>query len=140
MPYCVKKLEVYPLIYKRAWGMYDDAQSIASIEELYQLPAYATSDELHDLTAVTDYQVTYRQLAALAEDTVEKDQANKNPFKRVAYVVASDVGFGSGRVYQAISEGSSEDFRVFRSLETAMEWLGVPLSALDEIEHQSANR
>lgn len=140
MPYSIKAIAGYSLIYRRAWGIFDDAQSIAANEALLQIPGHDALDELLDMTAVTDYRVSYQQLVALAEDTREKDLANGNPPKRVAYVVGNDIGFGSGRVYQAVSEGSSEDFRVFRSLAAAAEWLGVPLSALDEAESRSAER
>ncbi len=45
---------------------------------------------------------------------------------RSALVVASDLGYGLARMYQAIAEGSSIETHIFRDMDEARHWLGLP--------------
>ncbi len=55
-------------------------------------------------------------------------RAQRNPFRtdsRRAVVVASDEAFGMARMYGSYSDSAPDQFRVFRELGSALEWVGL---------------
>ena len=69
------------------------------------------------LEEVIQFQETVRRLAPAA------------PKRQVAIVVARDIGFGLSRMAETYADmaGVVADYYVTRSLEEAMDWLGVPM-------------
>ena len=49
---------------------------------------------------------------------------------RWAMIVSEDLTYGLGRMFEAFMDESPRVFRVFRSMQDALEWLGVDVSAL----------
>jgi len=113
------------LIYKEVWGEYDDGQSRSAMAEFDAIDGRRELDELHDLRRVTHYDLSTEWMKDVAWTNVARRSIESLPTKRVAYVVNADVGFGMGRLYQAITDSSSETFRVMRSIADAEAWLGV---------------
>ncbi len=83
-------------------------------------------DRLADYSGVTKLSVTTGGLHRLAMAAQGFD-----PFRwgrRLAIVVSGETGFGVGRQYQGMRRSSPYEIRLFRSLEDAQEWLGIPSS------------
>lgn len=125
MPYRFVVDRAQRLVYKEVWGEYDDAQSKSALAEFDAIEDHRDLDELHDLRRVTCFGLSTDWMKDVAWTNVARRSIESLPTKRVAYVVDADVGFGMGRLYQAITETSSESFRVMRTLEEAEAWLGV---------------
>ena len=103
-----------------------------TIEQLAQLLQNVVSD--------TDYSISFNVLSDLCELTCDfsYDQLHElasnfpKPEKAVAgtksaLVADSDFTYGIGRVWASITENrTSEQTRVFRSMQEALEWLGLP--------------
>ena len=81
-------------------------------------------DRLADYSGVTKLSVTADGIQRLATAARGFD-----PFRwgiRLAIVVSGETGFGVGRQYQGMRMEAPYEIRLFRSVEDAMEWLGIP--------------
>lgn len=86
-------------------------------------PAFrADYSQLTDLTEMTGTSVTSDEIQQLARGSPFV------PAARRAAVAPADVAFGLTRMFASFRESNSpqEQFRVFRKLEDAMEWLALP--------------
>jgi len=100
----------------------DDALDLASryANELERSPG------LHELVDARDLQVADLSSSALREIAEVFRRPRTAPAgSRVALVASSDAAYGLARMYQALREDSSAEFRVFRDLESARSWLGL---------------
>lgn len=75
--------------------------------------------ELLDMRGVTGFEVSSEAVRALTQLDLF------DPSARRAFVVASDLAFGLARMY-SLARGPHEQLRVFRSVEEARAWLGLP--------------
>lgn len=125
------------LAYKRVTGIYGDEDAQAAILEWRRLVAeegVSEYDEFHDLTWVTQYEVSIDGIRAMALSS-RRSRLERNEIpKRVAYVVPSDLGYGTGRIYSAMIDVAGEDFKVFRNLAEATFWLEIPADSLDFLD------
>lgn len=55
---------------------------------------------------------------------------------KVAVVAQRDLSFGIARMYEAFSESVPWDFVVFRAIDAALAWLGVPDSVVDGLDRE----
>ena len=53
--------------------------------------------------------------------------------QKVAVVAPNDISFGLARMYEVLSNDVPWDFVVFRSMEAALAWLGVPEDLINRI-------
>jgi hypothetical protein len=109
------------IVYSRCWGVLTDDQLEAAAEALGSDPRFDPSfRHLADFLGVTQILVTSRGVRAIATATPFRRNARR------AFVVASDEAFGLTRMFGFFTESSVEDFGIFRALEPAFEWLGLP--------------
>ncbi len=116
------------LIYKQVWDVYDESQLVASRAAFQKLPESLRYDELHDLTGVRSYAISYVGIEKLADDVNELYLRDNYPSKKVAYVAPLDAAYGTARAYQVLQHETNEEFRVFRKLDEGCAWLGVDIS------------
>jgi hypothetical protein len=82
-------------------------------------------DELIDLSSVEDGgEITSQALRRVAGMFTRTDQTPERT--RVAIVATTDVHYGLSRMYQAFRSESPLDLRVFRDIDQARAWLGLP--------------
>jgi len=112
-------------LFARGIGRVTDAEMLAYAKQVasdHVLPA--GHRQLMDLRRVETFDLTADGLRDVASIFVrlerDPDQA------RVAIVVEADVGFGIARMYQAFRDESAVPLRVFRDLDEACSWLGLP--------------
>tara|TARA_R110002072_G_scaffold89232_2_gene199810 strand:+ start:2334 stop:2753 length:420 start_codon:yes stop_codon:yes gene_type:complete len=129
MPYIYAVRHDLKLVHKRVWGVYSDAEAQAADIEWRELLAVAPEilgyDELHDLTSVTEYQVSVEAVRKIASEYNRFRQQVEATPSRTAYIVPSRIAFGTGRVYQALIEVSGVHFSVFEGLQEGLDWLGI---------------
>lgn len=82
--------------------------------------------ELDDWRAVTRNDVSSACLRALAESWNKRDLYVDTADAKVAAVAPRDVEFGLNRMYQMFRSGSPVEFGLFREMEEAEAWLGLP--------------
>jgi hypothetical protein len=83
-----------------------------------------------DLSKITAIHLDFRELADIARDRREA-YAERPPVKS-AFLAISALAYGVARMFGALMEPSPIEVQVFRKVENAAQWLGVPVEALRE--------
>ena len=68
---------------------------------------------------------------------VQQQYRNTTARPKVAVVAPGDVSFGLARMYEFFSNTAPFDFVVFRAVDAALAWLGVPDTLLDNLEQDT---
>ncbi|MGI9627840.1 MAG: hypothetical protein ACR2QM_13470 [Longimicrobiales bacterium] len=119
------------LLVTRFSGVVDDGQLVGVYTELVGHPEWrAGLDEFADLRGADLTAVSSEGLRRVAELS-ERLHSGADKVPRTAVLVDQDVNFGLGRMYEAFSAESPETLQLFRDLDAALEWLGVPPDVLD---------
>ena len=123
------------LVLSRAWGVLSDAELFAHARALKLDTRFSpTSQQLVDFGGVTSLYVTVDGVRTMV---------GLNPWgrgSRRAAVAPSDLAFGLARMYEALTQLEHGEFQVFRTMNEAMEWLGLTgvqselLSALAQVD------
>ena len=82
--------------------------------------------EVLDLRCVSQSELTLLELIELAQ-TIDPFSANA----RRAIVTGSDLMYETSRIYQAVRDQDT-NIRVFRNMEDAQRWLGIPGDSAEE--------
>lgn len=122
MPYEFEVVHNKRLIIKRVWGVYNDTEANESTSEFSRIDVHDKYDELHDLTAVTSYDVSTKTISSRTKKSVAAEDSNFLG-KRVAIVVPSKLVHGMSRMYEAYHEGSKEEICIFNERQHAEIWL-----------------
>ena len=107
----------------------------ASVEDVNQFLRTIRADPEYDPYYHTLNDI--RQLRSLFEEKqssiiLQEINQLKREFRiKSASVVSSDVQFGIGRMYDVFHERINIDYRVFRDMESACEWLGADWEAIE---------
>jgi hypothetical protein len=112
------------LVFSRGWGVVTDDELLWHAKTLRADPRFHPG---------------FRQVVSfldLTEARVSADGvrgvAHINPFRtdsRRAFVVPSDLAFGLARMFEAHTNSDQEQFRIFRLLGPAFEWVGLDPAA-----------
>lgn len=54
---------------------------------------------------------------------------------KIAVIAPKDLSFGMARMFEAFSDTVPFNFGVFREIDAALAWLGVPENLLEDLEH-----
>jgi hypothetical protein len=111
-----------PLVLSRARGIVIVEDILAHMDRLFvdsHVPI--PYRELYDTRASTEYDVSSVDLRSLGKQTVSLGERFIGG--RVAMVADGDLAFGLGRMFEAFTEKSRLEFRVFREPDEARAWL-----------------
>ena len=111
-------------LFTRVFGVFTDADARGLVEDLRSDPDFDSSlNQLFDARGVTSLELSgtcVREIAAvrmLGEGS------------RRAFVVGSDVAFGMARMFEMLRDDALDQIRVFKNIEDARAWLGLPAEA-----------
>jgi hypothetical protein len=114
------------LVITRAWGVLIEEDLFGHAAALGADPRFRRDmRQLLDFREVTQLQISGATL---------RQMVDRNPFgagARRAIVVGSEVAYGMARMFQTFKDATPDRLEVFRSLERALEWLGLTDSAAD---------
>lgn len=109
-------------------GRLTDSSLTSSYMELFNDEAWNPDfNELADFRDADVSQITKKGLEAIADMSFEFEGNKKS-----AILVSQDLSFGLARIYEVLTESSSETARVFRDPIIALAWLGAPPDLLDQ--------
>lgn len=113
------------IVFSRAWGVLTDKEIIAHATTLKPDPRFDRGfRQVGDFLGVNAILLTSAAIRAVALD---------NPFPRDAkraFVVPSDEAYGLARMFTLYLDADPSAFAIFRALEPALEWVGLPRAAL----------
>ena len=108
------------LVFSRGWGVFTNEELLWHGRTLRADPRFDPGfRQIVSFLDVTEVRVTAEGVRTLAQI---------NPFRtdsRRAIVVPSDLIFGLTRMFEAHTNSDQEQFRVFRELGPAFEWVGL---------------
>jgi len=108
------------LVFSRGWGVVTDADVLRHAEALRADHRFDPGfRQVYSFLDLSEVRVTPEGVRSVA---------HMNPFRtdsRRALVVPSDLAFGLARMFEAHTNSDQEQFRVFRSLGPAFEWVGL---------------
>ena len=108
------------LVFSRGWGVFTDDELLWHGKTLRADPRFDPGfRQIVSFLDVTEVRVTAEGVRTLAQI---------NPFhkdSRRAIVVPSDLIFGLTRMFEAHTNSDQEQFRIFRALGPAFEWVGL---------------
>jgi hypothetical protein len=109
------------LVLSRGWGVLTGEDLLSHVQALAAdprfVPTFHQLVELRDVTGALPTAAAIRQLVL------------HNPFRegsRRAVVVGSDLAYGLARMYEMMRANSPDLLEVFRDMDLALEWLGIP--------------
>ncbi len=100
------------------------AKSVAFEERVLDEPF----NRFADLSNLTGIQLDFVELANIA--AVRRAAYEGRPPVKAAILAISRPAYGTARMFAALMEGSPIDVQIFRKVENAAHWLGVPVEAL----------
>jgi hypothetical protein len=107
-------------VFTRGWGVLTDEEIIAHARALRADPRFEPRfSQIIDFSDLEEIKATATAVERIAE---------RNPFDagaRRAFVVATDEMHGMVRMYWSYTGVAPEQFKLFRSLAPALEWLGL---------------
>ncbi|MBN1163735.1 MAG: hypothetical protein JXB45_04100 [Candidatus Krumholzibacteriota bacterium] len=114
-------------------GSVPDKEFIDSYTKLFSDPEFDLGyNLLIDLRQAESVNRSSAALHTIASMVKARYQGSKQQPK-TAIIASSDLSYGLSRMYQAYSDAVSGESSVFRNLDEALEWLGVPTGAIDHI-------
>jgi hypothetical protein len=123
----------HPQLSLQTWypeGVLDGATVLLIVNYVGHLER--TNDEpfhrYSDLSKVTAVQLDFVELTQLA--SARRDAAAGRPPVKSAFLGVNLAAYGIARMFATLMESSSIDVRVFRKIEDAAQWLGVPVEVL----------
>ncbi len=132
MPFILKSDDTIGCIFIKWRGTFSAEEGFAQYREVGQLAGYQQGAHLFHDARLVDFNVPDSEIRKVAQPP--PPQANSNVVRKVATLVSSDLGFGMMRVLSAIRERHGLELRVFRDLEEAKAWLGLPADIGDPFE------
>ena len=112
------------IVFSRGWGVLLDAELIDHARTLRADRRFdPLFQQIADFSDVRELRVTSAGVRAVAEN---------NPFERDArraIVVASDAAFGLSRMFELYTGSHPDQFRIFRTLAEAAQWIGLEREA-----------
>ncbi|HKQ19781.1 MAG TPA: hypothetical protein VJW75_08545 [Candidatus Eisenbacteria bacterium] len=111
------------LVFSRGWDVITDEEMASHAGTLRADPRFNPRfRQIIDFCDLTEIRLTVAGIHGVAQI---------NPFhrdSRRAFVVPSEVAYGLARMFEAFTNSDPEQFRVFRSIGPALEWVGLGAS------------
>lgn len=115
------------IVFIRFENFLDDKQLLAAFNKVYADPEYTpVMNQCINYSDVTDLSISRFGVEDLVSLCKNFDCLNTN-WKTVV-VAQDDLVFGYGRMYQILCDGSNEEVCVVRSLDAAMQSMGMSIS------------
>jgi hypothetical protein len=114
-------------------GDVDDDEALAATERL-RLDPQVTPEHSY-FVDLRDARSELRSTAVLRRLAEQSKQWRGNPSSnsRVAVLAPRDIAYGLARMFEVYTDAAETNFSVFRDLNEAADWLGIPISAIEKV-------
>jgi hypothetical protein len=108
-------------VFTTPFGTLTDRELREHVEALRNHPGFGSDfNQLFDGRAVTSVEISGACLREIAAARVFGEGSLR------AFVMGTDVAFGMGRMFEMLRDDSPDQIRVFRNIDDARAWLGLP--------------
>ncbi len=132
MPYILKSEDALGCIFIRWCGTFSNVEGAAHYREIAGYESFQQGSNLFHDVRLVDVDVPVSQIQSMAKAASPKMTATL--VRKVAILTSSDLGFGMMRMLVLMRERPGLVLKVFRDLEEAKAWLGLPADLGDPFE------
>ncbi len=132
MPYILKSEDALGCIFIRWRGTFSYDEGAAHYREIAGYESFQQGSNLFHDVRLVDVDVPESEIHSVA--TAASPKMNANIVRKVAILTSSDLGFGMMRMLALMRERPGLALNVFRDLEEAKAWLGLPADLGDPFE------
>ncbi len=132
MPYILKSDDALGCIFIRWRGTFSSEEGAAHYREIAGYESFQKGAHLFHDTRLVDVDVPTSEVQRVA--TAASPKVEPAFVRKVAILASSDVGFGMMRMLASMRERPGLILNVFRDLEEAKAWLGLPADLGDPFE------
>ncbi len=132
MPYVLKSDDALACIFIRWSGTFSSEEGAAYYREIAGYESFQQGSHLFHDARLVDVDVPASEIHSVARAASPK--VDPNIVRKVAILTSSDVGFGMMRMLALVRERPGLVLEVFRDLEKAKAWLGLPADLGDPFE------
>ena len=132
MPYILKSDESLGCIFIRWSGTFSSEEGAAHYREIAGYESFQKGAHLFHDTRLVDVDVPTSEVQKVA--TAASPKVEPDVVRKVAILASSDLGFGMMRMLALMRERPGLVLDVFRDLEEAKAWLGLPADLGDPFE------
>jgi hypothetical protein len=135
MPYILKSDDALGCIFIKWRGTFSSEEGSAHYREIAGLVGFQQGSHLFHDARLVDVSVPTSEIRDVAKAPSPK--VDSAIVRKVAILVSSDLGFGMMRMLGAMRERPGLVLNVFRDLEEAKAWLGLPADLGDPFEYMT---
>jgi hypothetical protein len=132
MPYILKSDDALGCIFIRWRGTFSSEEGAAHYREIAGYESFQKGAHLFHDTRLVDVDVPTIEIHKVA--TAASPKVDPDVVRKVAILTSSDFGFGMMRMLALMRERPELILDVFRDLEEAKAWLGLPAGLGDPFE------
>ena len=132
MPYILKSDDALGCIFIRWSGTFSSEEGAAHYREIAGYESFQKGAHLFHDTRLVDVDVPTSEIQKVA--TAASPKVDPDIVRKVAILASSDFGFGMMRMLALMRERPGLVLNVFRDLEEAKAWLGLPADLGDPFE------
>ena len=132
MPYILKSNDALGCIFIRWSGTFSSEEGAAHYREIAGYESFQRGSHLFHDARLVDVGVPTSEIEKVA--TAASPKVDSGVVRKVAILASSDVGFGMMRMLASMRERPGLVLNVFRDLEEAKAWLGLPADLGDPFE------
>ncbi len=132
MPYILKSDDALGCIFIRWSGTFSSEEGAAHYREIAGYESFQKGAHLFHDTRLVDVDVPTSEVRKVA--TAPSSKVDPDVVRKVAILASSDLGFGMMRMLAVMRERPGLVLNVFRDLEEAKAWLGLPADLGDPFE------
>ncbi len=132
MPYILKSEDALGCIFIRWRGTFSYEEGAAHYREVAEFESFQQGSHLFHDVRLVNVDVPASEIQSVAKAVSPKVTANT--VRKVAILTSSDLGFGMMRMLALMRERPELVLNLFRDLEEAKAWLGLPAELGDPFE------
>ncbi len=132
MPYILKSDDALGCIFIRWRGTFSSEEGAAHYREIAEYESFQQGSHLFHDVRLADVDVPASEIRNVA--TAASPNVTAKTVRKVAILTSSDLGFGMMRMLSSMRERPGLVLNVFRDLEEAKAWLGLPADLGDPFE------
>ena len=132
MPYILKSEDALGCIFIRWRGTFSYEEGAAHYREVAEFESFQQGSHIFHDVRLVNIDVPASEIQSVAKAASPKVTANT--VRKVAILTSSDLGFGMMRMLALMRERPELVLNVFRDLEEAKAWLGLPAELGDPFE------
>ena len=132
MPYILKSEDALGCIFIRWSGTFSSEEGAAHYREIAGYESFQQGSHLFHDVRLVDVDVPTNEIQKVA--TAASPKVDPDVVRKVAVLTSSDMGFGMMRMLASMRERPGLVLNVFRDLEEAKAWLGLPADLGDPFE------